>query len=321
MASEIARLGRGKRQARSKVARNRVAYAYISPFYVLFAIFGLFPLLMAVALGFFEWRGAGLPVFIGLENYRRIFFVNPDFGKSLVNTLIMGVGGNIINLFGALVLAYILNSKLVRFANLFKTLYFMPMVTSAVASAIIFKSLFNERAGIINQLLESLGFGRVDWLSGTGTYLQIVVIIMFAWQWLGWNLVIYLSGMKGISSEIIEAAVIDGASHPRIFFNITLPILKPILLFTFIQSTVGTFSIFIEPFMLTGANRMDGGPGGKGYTSMMFMLRSAPLESNNYGFASAIANVLCIIIVIMSFVFTALLQEKSTARKKKRKSL
>ena len=303
---------------RKKKNISGVAYAYISPFYILFVIFGLFPLVLAVALGFFEWRGSGDPVFVGLNNYNNILFEAPDFGKSMLNTIIMGVGGNIINLFGALALAYVLNSKLVKFTNVFKTLYFMPMVTSVVASSIVFKSLFNEKAGIINHFLELLGFDRINWLGGTGQHLQIVVIIMFAWQWMGWNMVIYLSGMQGISSDIMEAAVIDGASHPRIFFKITLPILKPIILFTLIQSTVGTFSLFTEPYMLTGANQMDGGAGGAGYTSMMYMLRSAPLQSNNYGHASAIANILCIIIVVASLVFTALLKERNVLGEKRR---
>jgi len=292
-----------------EIRRNRVAYAYIAPFYILFAIFGLFPIVMGVGLGFFTWRGTTAPVFLGLKNYIDLFD-SKLFIKSLGNTAIMGITGNFFNLFGGLVLAYILNSKLIKYPNIFKTIYFLPMVTSAVAAAVVFRALFNNNAGIFNYILETLGFERIFWLGGTGNYLKPAVIIMFSWQWIGWNMVIYLAGMQGISLDIIESAIVDGASHVRIFLRITLPILKPVILFTIIQSTIGTINLFTEPFMLTGANRMDGGANAQGLTAMMFLLNQAPYGSNNYGFASACANVLCVIIILISIFCTNLMGER-----------
>jgi len=302
-------------EIRREIKRNRVAYAFISPFYILFAIFGLFPIAMAIGLGFTNWRGDPSIDFIGLKNYFDLFN-SALFLKSLKNTLIIGVSGNAINLSGALALAYILNSKLVRRPYIFKVIYFLPMVTSAVASSIIYRALFNNNSGIINNLLENLGFDRIFWLGGTGDYLKIVVIVMFAWQWMGWNMVIYLAGMQGISPDITEAATIDGASHVSMFFKIVLPLLKPIILFTLIQSTIGTFIIFTEPFMLTGAMRMDGGANQQALTTVMFMLDQAPYSRNNYGYAAACANVLCIIIITVSIIFTRTLGEKDETKQK-----
>ena len=292
-----------------EIKRNRVAYAYIAPFYVLFAIFGLFPIVMGISLGFFQWRGTVAPVFIGLKNYFDLF--NQElFRKSLVNTAVMGVSGNAVILTSSLVLAYILNSRLVRHPDVFKTIFFLPMITSAVAASVVFRALFSNNSGIFNFFLQMLGFERVFWLGGTGDYIKIAVIIMFSWQWIGWNIVIYLAGMQGISHDVIESAIVDGASHVRIFLNITLPLLKPIILFTLIQNTIGTINLFTEPYMLTGAGRMDGGANYQGLTAMMWLLNQAPYGTNNYGLASACANILCLIIIIISVFLTNLMGEK-----------
>ena len=307
----------------NEIKRNRVAYAYIAPFYLLFAIFGLFPIAMGIGLGFFQWRGASAPIFIGLKNYIDLFS-QALFRKSLINTAIMGITGNLIILLTGLVLAYILNSKLVQYPNVFKTIYFLPMVTSAVAAAVVFRALFSNNSGIINYILQTLGFERIFWLGGSGKYLKAAVIIMFAWQWIGWNMVIYLAGMQGISVDVIESAVVDGASHKRIFARITLPLLKPIILFTLIQDVIGTINLFTEPFMLTGANRMDGGANSMGLTAMMWLLNQAPYGSNNYGLASACANVLCLIIIILSITLTSIMGEKENSginKKHRRKTL
>ena len=296
----------------NEIKRNRVAYAYIAPFYMLFAVFGLFPIVMGVGLGFFQWRGVAAPVFIGLKNYADLF-KQELFRKSLVNTAIMGIIGNIVILFSGLALAYILNSKIVKYPTVFKTIYFLPMVTSAVAAAVVFRALFSNNSGIVNYILEFFGFDRIFWLGGTGRYIKPAVIIMFSWQWIGWNMVIYLAGLQGISLDIIESAVVDGASHVRIFSRIAMPLLKPIILFTLIQDVIGTINLFTEPFMLTGAMRMDGGANSRGLTAMMWMLGQAPYGSNNYGLASACANVLCLIIIIISISLTNLMGEKDDA--------
>mgnify|MGYP000902494096 FL=1 len=273
---------------------NRVAYVYIAPFYILFVIFGLFPIIAGFVLSFFRWDGLGSMQFLGLGNYRNLFH-DILFWKALSNTLFIGIIAHIPILLGGLILAYILNSKLVKGQNIFKTIYFMPMVTSSVAITIIFQNLFGNNYGFINYLLSLLGKDPINWLGGDGSHIKVAVIVMFAWKWIGWNMVIYLAGMQGISNDIYEAAQIDGASHTRVIFNIVIPLLKPIILFTLIQSTIGMFNLFTEPFVLTGSN-WGGGTNNK-----------APQGGNAYGYASSIAYVITFMIVCISIILNKLM--------------
>ncbi|MCR5031987.1 MAG: sugar ABC transporter permease [Lachnospiraceae bacterium] len=279
--------------------KYRVAYAYIAPFYILFLVFGIFPMVAGLFLSFFRWDGLGSMHFIGVENYINLLG-DALFWKALQNTVFIGIIAHIPILLGGLILAYILNSKLVHGQNLFKTIYFMPMVTSSVAITIIFANLFGYNYGLLNYVLSLFGKGPVNWLGGDGSLIRVAVIVMFAWKWIGWNMVIYLAGMQGISNDIYEAARIDGASHSRIVFSIVMPLLKPIILFTLIQSTIGMFNLFTEPFVLTGG--LGGGTNNGGLTLMMYLFSKAPQGGNAYGYASAIAYVITVMIVIISVI-------------------
>lgn len=292
--------------------RHRVAYAYIAPFYILFTVFGLFPIVAGLAISFFRWDGVDPMRFIGLQNYLRLL-ADGLFWKALGNTALIGLISHVFILGGGLVLAYILNSKLVKFQNVFKTIYFLPMVTSAVASAIVFKALFGINNGLINFVIKSMGFEGVDWWGGNGDFVKVAIIAMFSWQWIGWNMVIYLAGMQAISHDIYEAAEIDGANHTQVFFRITVPLLKPIILFTVIQSTIGTLGLFTEPYVLTGGNSLLGGTDNQGMTVMMYLLNKAPYGNNLYGFASAVAYVVCAIVIVVSLLNMKLFDRDETA--------
>lgn len=290
-----------------KLKANRVAYAYISPFFILFAIFGLFPMVSGFYLSFFRWDGLSSMNFLGLENYRNLFR-DPLFWTALRNTLFIGIIAHIPILFGGLILAYILNMKLVRFENVFKTIYFMPMVTSAVAITIVFQNLFGNNYGLINYLLGVLGFDTVNWLGGDGSMIRVAVIVMFSWKWVGWNMVIYLAGMQGIDNDLYEAATIDGAGHSKVFLSITIPLLKPIIIFTLIQSSIGMFNLFTEPFILTNSS-WTGGQNNGGLTLMMYLLNKAPQGGNAYGYASAIAYVITMMIILITLLIQFISQE------------
>ena len=300
-----------KRMLWREIKANRVAYVYIAPFFVLFAIFGLFPILSGLYISFFRWDGVGAMKWKGLDNYVRLF-TDPTFILSIKNTLYIGVIAHIPILFGGLVLAYILNGKFVKFQNLFKTVYFLPMVTSAVAVTIVFQVLFGYNFGLINYCLALIGLPPINWLGGAGEYVKAAIIIMFSWKWIGWNMVIYLAGMQGISHDIYEASTIDGASSAQTFFRITLPLLKPIILFTLIQSTIGTVNLFTEPFVLT--NSLTGGTNNMGLTMMMYLLNKAPKGNNIYGLASAVAYVITVMVIIISLVLQRMMGEKDAAK-------
>lgn len=294
--------------------QNKVAYAYIAPFYILFAIFGLFPIVAGFALSLFRWDGIGPMHFNGVTNYINLF-KDPLFWKALSNTLLIGIIAHIPILLGGLALAYILNSKLVKGENIFKTIYFMPMVTSSVAISIIFQTMFGNNYGIINWFLSLFGGKNINWLGGDGSLIKVAVIVMFAWKWVGWNMVIYLAGMQGISNDIYEAARIDGASNTRVMFSIVIPLLKPIIIFTVVQSSIGMFNLFTEPFILTHSS-WTGGINNGGLTLMMYLLNKAPQGGNSYGYASACAYVITIMIVVISVFVNKFSEEKETGRRK-----
>lgn len=295
--------------------KNRVAYAYIAPFFVLFVIFSLFPIIAGFTLSFFRWDGMSALHFVQFENYGNLL-KDILFWKAFGNTLVIGIIAHIPILFGGLILAYILNSKLVKGENIFKTIYFMPMVTSSVAVSIIFQQLFSNNYGLINYFLSFFGIRSANWLGGDGSLIKVAVIVMFSWKWIGWNMVIYLAGMQGVSQDVYEAAKIDGANHSQTILKITIPLLKPIIIFTLIQSTIGMFNLFTEPFILTNSS-WTGGINNGGLTLMMYLLNKAPQGGTAYGYASAVAYVITAFIILISVCFNKWSEESEKVRRRK----
>ncbi len=299
------------------IKKYKVAYAYIAPFFILFAIFGIFPIAAGFYISFFRWDGISAMHFIGIENYLNLF-KDTLFWKALGNTLIIGIIAHIPILLGGLALAYVLNSKLVKGENIFKTIYFMPMVTSSVAITIIFQNLFGNNYGLINYILSFFGEEAVNWLGGNGSLIKAAVMVMFAWKWIGWNMVIYLAGMQGISNDIYEAAKIDGAGHLRVLLSISIPLLKPIIVFTVIQSSIGMFNLFTEPFILTNSS-WTGGQNNGGLTLMMYLLNKAPQGGTAYGYASAVAYVITVMIILISLGVYKVTGERETGKRRENK--
>lgn len=294
--------------------KNRVAYAYIAPFFILFVIFSLFPIISGFALSFFRWDGMSAFHFVNIENYGNLL-KDILFWKAVGNTLLIGIVAHIPILLGGLILAYILNNKLVKGQNIFQTIYFMPMVTSSVAVSIIFQQLFSNNYGLINYFLSFFGIGNVNWLGGDGSLIKVAVIVMFSWKWIGWNMVIYLAGMQGVSQDVYDAAKIDGANHSQTILKITIPLLKPIIIFTLIQSTIGMFNLFTEPFILTNSS-WTGGINNGGLTLMMYLLNKAPQGGTAYGYASAVAYVITAFIILISVCFNKWSQETEKVRRR-----
>lgn len=278
-----------------EMRRNWVAYAYISPFYILFAIFGAFPIAFSLFLSFQQWNGISDMQWIGLENYARLL-QDRLFWLSLWNTVFIGVIAHIPILFGAMVLAFIVNSSLVKWKQFYRAAYFLPVVTSPVAVALVFGTLYGVRFGLINWALTAVGLPAIDWWGGTGQWIKPAIIILFIWRWLGWNMIIYLAGLQGINPELYEVAAIDGANLRQVFFRITLPLMQPIILFTLVLSTVGAMTIFDEPYMLVGVT---GGASNAGLTAALHLYNNG-FQLAHFGYASAMAYVVSAIIVIVS---------------------
>jgi cellobiose transport system permease protein len=293
-----------------EVRKNWVAYLFISPFYLLFAVFGLFPILFSFYLSFTSWPGHGPIVFRGLQNYIELFQADL-FKISLANTVIIWVGAHVPMLLIALILAFILNSGLVKYQNFFKTLFFTPMVTSTVAVAFVFMTFYGERFGLVNYGLQQVGLPNIDWWGGTGFWIKPAIIILFIWRWTGWNMVIYLAGLQGIDSELYDAAKVDGANQVQIFRYIALPLLKPVILFSLILSFVGGITIFDEPYLLTWMRTL-GGTNYAGLT-LSYYLYNEGFTRGHLGYASALAYVICAIILILSVVNMKFFGQRSEA--------
>jgi cellobiose transport system permease protein len=277
-------------------------YLAISPFYVLFAVFMLGPVVFSLYLAFHRWSGLGPMQFVGLQNFR---FLLKDslFWQSLTNTFAIWFLSTVPMLMLALVLAAMLNSA-VRLGGFYRIAYFIPNVTSLVAVAIFFGSVFANQVGLINDVLRWLHIPAVGWLTGSFT-IKLVIASLITWQWTGYNAIIYLAGMQAIDSELYEAARIDGAGPVQCFRRITIPQLRPIILFTVIMSAIGSMQTFTEPQVLFGStdatNPDTGGPGHAGLTTVLYLYREA-FDFNQYGYGAAIAWALFLVILLFTAI-------------------
>lgn len=224
------------KQKRKKLSEDQktslAGYLFISPFFLLFAVFGAFPMVFSFYLAFQKWNGFGEMTFVGLQNFVFIF-QDPIFWKSIYNTIVIGLMGTAPQLVVALILAVVLNSALVKLKSVFRVAYFVPNVTSIVAVAIVFTVIFSEQeGGLVNATLGLFGFSPVNWQTSEWG-VKIAIATMIFWRWVGYNSIIFLAGLQSIPKDLYEAAEIDGAKKWQQFVYITVPMLKPIILRSF----------------------------------------------------------------------------------------
>lgn len=269
-------------------------YISISPFYILFAIFGLFPIVFSLYLSFQRWDGIGTMKYVGWNQFLYLL-TDMNFWQAVVNTLQIWVMATVPMLFLALTLAFLLNTAR-RFKFLYQVAYFIPNITSLVAIAIIFGSLFNQ-FGLINTTLQALGFPKVAWLTSP-LGIKTTIASMVIWQYTGYNTIIYLAGLQSIPHALYEAARIDGANNRQIFLHITTPLLRPVILFTVILSTIGGLQIFTQPQVLVSES---GGPGAGGMTMALYLYQQAFIK-DRFGYGSTIGWALFVIIVLFSLI-------------------
>jgi cellobiose transport system permease protein len=288
-------------RTRPGLARYLPLYLSIAPFYLLFAVFGVFPIVFSLYLSFQKWDGIGTMTFVGLTQYR-FLITDPFFWQSIVNTLEIWVISTVPMLFFALGIAFLVNAS-VRMKGVYQVAYFIPNVTSIVAVAIIFGSVFGNSFGLLNDLLGAVHLPAVQWLT-TPWGIKIAIAVMVVWRWTGYNAIIYLAGLQSISGDLYEAARIDGATTRQIFLNITIPLLQPVILFTVITSTIGGLQIFTEPQVLVGNT---GGPGSAGLTMVLYLYQQA-FGHSQFGYGAAIGWGLFIIIALFSALNWRLVQ-------------
>jgi len=235
--------------------RKIVPYIFISPFYVLFITFMLGPAIFAFFLSFNEWNGIDAMKLVGLGNYGELF-QDATFQQTVMNTLWYSSASLFLVCPLALVLAAILNSPFVKYKSLFRALYFMPIITSVVVIAIMFILLYNRDYGLINATLRRFGIQPLDWLGSTDLS-KIAVIGLITWRWMGHHAVFFLAGLQSIPRELYDAAMVDGATRGQSFLRITIPMLRPVILFVGVITLIGSVQIFEEPYILTAGGPAD----------------------------------------------------------------
>ncbi|MCX5209952.1 sugar ABC transporter permease [Kitasatospora sp. NBC_00240] len=299
--------GRSARAARAPVAAHRrhrldrtlSPYLYIAPFFLVFAGFGLFPMLYTGYVSMTNWR-VDVPgsqgQWVGLENYRKLLD-DPFFLNALKNTVGIGVLSTVPQLLLALVLAHLLNYRM-RGRTLFRLGVLLPNVTSVAAVTLIFVQLFGRDYGLINWTLGLFGVEHIDWQAGTlSSWTAISAIV--TWRWTGYNALIFLAAMQAVPFELYEAAAIDGASRWRQFRSITVPMLRPTILFSVIVSTIGALQLFGEP-MLFG-QQQDPTTGGSQHQFQTLALYSYNQFWGRfkYGYGAAVSWAMFLLIVVI----------------------
>jgi multiple sugar transport system permease protein len=260
-----------------------------------YLVFMLFPIGYAIVGSFFEWH----PIhkifnFIGLKNYREALSY-PLTWTSLFNSVSFAIAVVVIRTFIGLIFAVLINS-VIHFRSFFRTIYFLPVITSMVAISIVWKTLlYNPAFGVFNQVLISLRLPSLEWLNSPVTALPSI-ILMSIWKDTGYAVVLYLAGLQGIPSQLVEAAKIDGAGRLKIFLRITVPLLSATTLLIAVTGTISYLQAFTQIIMMT-----EGGPGTSTYT-MVYYLYIEAFRKYRFGYSSAISVILFVVIMIFSFI-------------------
>ncbi len=273
-------------------------YVFISPFFISFIAFQLFPIIFSVVLSVSEWnpyvrKGSGL-TFVGLDNFTKLF-ANSRFMSSLGVTASITIICTIVGTSLAILLAVLLDKAPERLSMILRAVFFMPSVTSVVVITYIWKQLLSTKHGSLNALLEGLGLERHDWL-GSGHTALWAIIVMLVWSGLGWDALIIMSGLRSIPEEIYDAAKVDGANGWNEFWHLTLPLLRPTLLFVSTTGFIYLLGIFAPVQLLT-----NGGPVHRTET-VALQLYHQSFELQEFGYASAIAVALTAIMLVVSIL-------------------
>ncbi|MBU8598424.1 carbohydrate ABC transporter permease [Shouchella clausii] len=282
----------------NRINKGNCGYFFIAPFFIVFLLFGLYPILYSFYLSLTNWDGLNDPEFIGLANYARAI-IDPLFLQSLFNTFFIWIVSVIPQLTVSLVLAVILTNTFLKGKDFFRAVYFFPNIVTAASLGLLVSLMFDWQTGSVNQLLMSIGFldQAIDW-KNNALFMQMLVSAILFFQYFGYSMLIYIAGLQGISPEYAEAAKVDGASKIQIFFKITVPLLKPIIIFQVITSLIGGVQIFDQPYMLTEGS---GSPNHATLTSVMYLYRTA-FEQGRFGYGATIAFCLFVVIVSLSVI-------------------
>ena len=301
-------------------------YLYILPALVIIVVFRLVPILLSFIVSFFDWSIVGVGKFIGLSNYAKLIY-DAEFWQSLLNTFYLVIFVVPISLILSLLFATLLNN-IKKLKSFFRSIYFIPTVTSMVAISIVWKLIFNQQTGLANFFLAKIGIDQLGWLAESrGIFLLLLqnfgieiphylggpslalfsIIIVTIWKGLGYNTIIYLAGLQNIPHVYYEAADIGGAGKIKQFFKITWPLVSPTTFYVLMMTTIITFQVFSQIYLMTGPPV--GGPLGTTKVIVYYLYDKGFGESNDLSYASAIALVLFAIILTLT-LFQKKLEKK-----------
>ncbi|MBB5779100.1 carbohydrate ABC transporter permease [Nonomuraea jabiensis] len=283
-------------RVRQSLGERIAPYAYIAPFFLLFAVFGLVPLLFTFYVALFDWNPIGEHVFIGFDNFSRLFG-DPRFWNALRNTISIWVLSTVPQLVIALGVAHLLNQARLRLAVFFRMSMLVPYITSVAATAIVFAQMFDRDYGLLNWLLGFAGIGPIDFKQSVwGSHLLIAVMV--TWRWFGYTTLLYLASLQAIPRAIYEAAAVDGAGGWKQFRHISIPSLRPVIVFTVVTSTIGGLQIFTEP-LLMGRSSYTCGPIRQCQTLTLFLYEQG-FGQFQFGYGAAIGVALFVLIIAVA---------------------
>jgi len=278
-----------------RIKKQRWAYVFISPFYISFAIFSLTPLVLSLWMSLTRWKGVGPMKYAGFINFTLIP-KDKLFWQSMLNGVYMAILHIPVLLFLSLVLAVILSSGRVKGFRFFRTLIFLPYITNMAAAGFTFAILLEQNSGLVNVILRDyLNLPGVPWLENEW-WARISLTLLIIWAWLGYDMVIMLAGLQTIPADLTEAALVDGATPVQAFFLITVPLMRPVILFLTITSTMSSFNLFTEVFALTNT-----GPAAATLTPLIRIFNVA-FDSFQFGYASALGYVFFAIVFVISLI-------------------
>lgn len=277
-----------------KLKNNLIAYSFLLPNFLGFLIFTFVPIVFSFALSFVEWDSANPMVFVGLDNFKKLF-TDETFKISLLNTLYYAIGTVPLTMAASLGLAFVLNQKL-KGTNFFRALFFFPHVASLVAVAVVWNMLLHPTLGPVNQLLMKLGIENPPGWTSSIHWALPAIILVSVWKSMGYYMVLYLAGLQGIPGELYEAASVDGASGWEKFKYVTLPMLTPTTFFVSIMLTISCFKVFDMISVMT-----DGGPG-RSTNVLVYHIYNQAFTQYQFGYSSAISMVLFIIVITITIV-------------------
>jgi ABC-type sugar transport system permease subunit len=284
--------------------RHRHFYLFVAPFFILFAVFGLYPLVFSLVLSLIRWDGLTQMRWVGLGNFA-VMLDDELLRSALWNTLVIGLLYIPAMLAAAFVLALALNGSWLRARAFFRAAIFVPCVTPMVVIAIVFSLIYSTERGLLNYLLHGLHLQPVPWLNSVN-WSKPSIALLVMWRWTGYNMVLMLAGLQGIEPEYYEAASVDGAGQLHQVWHVTLPLMRPTIFFCLILSLIGTVYMFDEPFVLT-----NGGPGVSS-TNFGLYLFQVSFRDFRFGYASCIAYTVSIGVLIVSLLLNRLRRRAET---------